>query len=157
MKRIRVEEIVNWKIAKKTKNIKAKPLISIMIDKSVLNKFLVELDSFVTEKLITKDGLLRLQVTLSNGQVIYDSLSDINSYYNFYNNKISENCFNSNSFINALSNSNGLCFEERTNKILYDGHKHGYFPVREYCLVNRIGPSQEYSLGCFILSFNKKL
>lgn len=42
MKKIRVEEIVNWKIAKKTKNIKAKPLISIMVDKSVTSKFLVD-------------------------------------------------------------------------------------------------------------------
>jgi len=39
MKRIRVEEIKNWNVAKKTKNIKAKPLISIMVDKS---KFLVD-------------------------------------------------------------------------------------------------------------------
>ena len=42
MKRIRVEEITNWKVAKKTKNIKAKPLISIMVDRSVLSKFLVD-------------------------------------------------------------------------------------------------------------------
>ena len=42
MKRIRVEEIINWKIAKKTKNIKAKPLISIMVDRSVTGKFLVD-------------------------------------------------------------------------------------------------------------------
>ncbi len=42
MKRIKVEEIKDWNIAKKTKNIKAKPLISIMVDKSVLSKFLID-------------------------------------------------------------------------------------------------------------------
>ena len=42
MKRIRVEEIVNWKVAKKTKNIKAKPLLSIMVDRNVLSKFLID-------------------------------------------------------------------------------------------------------------------
>jgi len=42
MKRIDVTKIVDWKVAKKTKNIKAKPLISIMVDKSVLSKFLVD-------------------------------------------------------------------------------------------------------------------
>lgn len=42
MKRIRVEEITNWNIAKKTKSIKAKPLISIMVDRNVMNKFLVD-------------------------------------------------------------------------------------------------------------------
>jgi len=42
MKQINVEEIVNWQIAKKTKNIKAKPLLSIMVDRSVLSKFLVD-------------------------------------------------------------------------------------------------------------------
>jgi len=42
MKRIDVKKIVDWKVAKKTKNIKAKPLISIMVDRSVLSKFLVD-------------------------------------------------------------------------------------------------------------------
>jgi len=42
MKRIRVEEIIKWNIAKKTKTIKAKPLISIMVDRNVLSKFLVD-------------------------------------------------------------------------------------------------------------------
>ena len=42
MKRIDVEKISNWSVAKKTKNIKAKPLISIMVDRSVLSKFLVD-------------------------------------------------------------------------------------------------------------------
>jgi len=42
MKRIDVTRITGWQIAKKTKNIKAKPLISIMVDRSVLNKFLVD-------------------------------------------------------------------------------------------------------------------
>jgi hypothetical protein len=41
MKQIKLEEIVNWQIAKKTKNIKAKPALSIMVDKSVLSKFLI--------------------------------------------------------------------------------------------------------------------
>ena len=44
MKKIDLEKINydGWKVAKKTKSIKAKPLISIMIDKSVLSKFLVD-------------------------------------------------------------------------------------------------------------------
>lgn len=42
MKRIRVEEIEKWNVAKKTKNIKAKPAISLMVDKSVLSKFLID-------------------------------------------------------------------------------------------------------------------
>jgi len=42
MKRVKTEEITNWKIAKKVKNIRAKPLISIMVDRSVTNKFLVD-------------------------------------------------------------------------------------------------------------------
>lgn len=42
MKRIETSLIKSWGIAKKTKNIKAKPLISIMIDRSVTNKFLVD-------------------------------------------------------------------------------------------------------------------
>jgi hypothetical protein len=42
MKRIKTEEIKQWNVAKKTKSIKAKPLISIMVDKSVMSKFLVD-------------------------------------------------------------------------------------------------------------------
>jgi len=42
MKKINVEKIIKWQIAKKTKNIKAKPLVSILVDKNVLNKFLVD-------------------------------------------------------------------------------------------------------------------
>ena len=42
MKRIETSAIKSWSVAKKTKNIKAKPLISIMIDRSVTNKFLVD-------------------------------------------------------------------------------------------------------------------
>ena len=42
MKRIKTEEIKNWQVAKKTKNIKAKPMISIMVDKTVTNKFLID-------------------------------------------------------------------------------------------------------------------
>lgn len=42
MKRINVEQIVKWNIGKKTKNIKAKALISIMVDKNMMAKFLVD-------------------------------------------------------------------------------------------------------------------
>lgn len=42
MKRINVEQIGKWNIGKKTKNIKAKALISIMVDKNVMAKFLVD-------------------------------------------------------------------------------------------------------------------
>ena len=42
MKLIKIEEISDWKIAKKTKNIKAKPLVSLMVDKTVLSKFLID-------------------------------------------------------------------------------------------------------------------
>ena len=42
MKKIDITKIVNWQIAKKTKSIKAKPLLSIMVDRSVLSKFLVD-------------------------------------------------------------------------------------------------------------------
>lgn len=42
MKKIDVTKIEKWQVAKKTKNIKAKPLISIMVDRSVLSKFLVD-------------------------------------------------------------------------------------------------------------------
>ena len=38
MKRIRVDEIPEWNIAKKTKNIKAKAAITIMVDRSVTNE-----------------------------------------------------------------------------------------------------------------------
>ena len=33
--------ITDWKIAKKTKSIRAKPVVSVLVDKSVLSKFLV--------------------------------------------------------------------------------------------------------------------
>jgi hypothetical protein len=42
MKSINTNLIPKWNIAKKTKNIKAKPLISIMVDRSVMSKFLVD-------------------------------------------------------------------------------------------------------------------
>jgi hypothetical protein len=42
MKQLNTSEVKSWGVAKKTKNIKAKPLISIMIDRSVTNKFLVD-------------------------------------------------------------------------------------------------------------------
>lgn len=42
MKRIRVDEIATWSVAKKTKNIKAKPAISLMVDRSVTSKFLID-------------------------------------------------------------------------------------------------------------------
>jgi len=42
MKKLETKDITNWSVAKKTKNIKAKPLISIMVDKNVTNKFLVD-------------------------------------------------------------------------------------------------------------------
>jgi hypothetical protein len=35
------ETLKDWKIAKKTKNIRVKPLVSIMVDNAVLNKFLI--------------------------------------------------------------------------------------------------------------------
>ena len=38
---VNLDDVV-WGVAKKTKNIKAKPLISIMVDRSVLSKFLVD-------------------------------------------------------------------------------------------------------------------
>jgi len=42
MKLLKTEEIKNWQVAKKTKGIKAKPSISIMVDKSVTSKFLID-------------------------------------------------------------------------------------------------------------------
>lgn len=42
MKQIKPEKITIWGVAKKTKGLKAKPLISIMVDKSITNKFLVD-------------------------------------------------------------------------------------------------------------------
>lgn len=41
MTKIEIEEIINWKIAKKTKNIRSKPLLSIMVDNSIANNFLL--------------------------------------------------------------------------------------------------------------------
>lgn len=40
--RIDPTQITNWKIATKTRPIKAKPLISILVDRTVTNKFLVD-------------------------------------------------------------------------------------------------------------------
>jgi len=40
--RINPNLITNWKIASKTRPIKAKPLVSILVDRSVTNKFLVD-------------------------------------------------------------------------------------------------------------------
>ena len=42
MKKIETISITNWGVAKKTKNIKAKPMISLMVDKTVTNKFLID-------------------------------------------------------------------------------------------------------------------
>lgn len=42
MNRLLIENITAWKVAKKTKSIRAKPLVSIMVDASVLSKFLVD-------------------------------------------------------------------------------------------------------------------
>jgi len=42
MKQIKPEKITVWGVAKKTKGLKAKPLISIMVDKSITSKFLVD-------------------------------------------------------------------------------------------------------------------
>ena len=41
MKRLNVTQGVNWHLAQKTKPLRAKPLISVMVDRSVLLKFLV--------------------------------------------------------------------------------------------------------------------
>lgn len=42
MKQIKPENITVWGVGKKTKGLRAKPLISIMVDKSVTSKFLVD-------------------------------------------------------------------------------------------------------------------
>jgi len=42
MKRLNVGNRPSWNVAKKTKAIRAKPLISIMVDRTVLSKFLVD-------------------------------------------------------------------------------------------------------------------
>ena len=42
MKKISTDDFPVWMIGKKTRNIKAKPLISIMVDKNVLSKFLLD-------------------------------------------------------------------------------------------------------------------
>jgi hypothetical protein len=34
--------LISWQVAKKTKSLKAKPLVSIMVDKNVLSKFLID-------------------------------------------------------------------------------------------------------------------
>lgn len=40
--RINTAAILNWKIASKTRPIKAKPLVSLIVDRSVVSKFLVD-------------------------------------------------------------------------------------------------------------------
>jgi hypothetical protein len=40
--KITVSEIKNWKIASKTRPIKAKPLVSLLVDRTVASKFLVD-------------------------------------------------------------------------------------------------------------------
>jgi len=42
MRKIETKNLTTWRTAKKTKNLRAKPLISIMVDKSITNKFLVD-------------------------------------------------------------------------------------------------------------------
>jgi len=42
MKKLETISIKNWGVAKKTKNIRAKPMISLMVDKTVTNKFLID-------------------------------------------------------------------------------------------------------------------
>lgn len=42
MNRLLIENITAWKVAKKTKPIRAKPLASIVVDTSVLSKFLLD-------------------------------------------------------------------------------------------------------------------
>lgn len=55
MKKIIINTITDWKIGKKTKNLRAKPLVSIMIEKSVMNKFLLDT---IEGKEILGDGSL---------------------------------------------------------------------------------------------------
>ena len=69
MKRIDVSKIVDWKVAKKTKNIKAKPLISIMVDRSVLSKFLVD-------KSVKNQGCGIAQASCRNYQKLESSPDD---------------------------------------------------------------------------------
>lgn len=40
--RINTTQITNWKIASKTRPIKAKPLVSLIVDRTVISKFLVD-------------------------------------------------------------------------------------------------------------------
>lgn len=42
MRRIHAESMVGWKLAKKTKPVKAKPLISLLVDRSIVSKFLID-------------------------------------------------------------------------------------------------------------------
>ena len=42
MKKFETKEIKHWRVAKKTKNLRAKPLISVMVDKSITSKFLLD-------------------------------------------------------------------------------------------------------------------
>ena len=40
--KIDTTQITNWRIATKTKGLRAKPLVSLLVDRTVLNKFLVD-------------------------------------------------------------------------------------------------------------------
>jgi len=40
--KIEIEKIIKWHVAKKTKNLRAKPLLSIMVDKTITSKFLLD-------------------------------------------------------------------------------------------------------------------
>lgn len=42
MRLIEIEKITNWSVAKKTRPIKAKPMVSLMVDRSVASKFLID-------------------------------------------------------------------------------------------------------------------
>lgn len=42
MVKLDTTKIRKWNVAKKTKNIKAKPLVSLLVDRTVINKFLID-------------------------------------------------------------------------------------------------------------------
>ena len=54
-KKIETKEIKDWRVASKTKPIKAKPLISVLVDKKVTNQFLL---STIEGKEVLGDGSL---------------------------------------------------------------------------------------------------
>ena len=56
MQEIKIKNIPHWDIAEKTRPIKAKPAVSLMVDRSVTNKFLI--------------GTLEGREPLGNGSVI---------------------------------------------------------------------------------------